>query len=88
MFQYDATKSRANKRKHGIDFEEAQRLWRDPDLVAVPARTEDEPRHLIIAMLEAKHWAAVVTYRGNTIRLISVRRARAEEIAIYESERI
>jgi len=36
-------------------------------------------------MIEGKHWSAIVTYRSERIRLISVRRARKEEIAIYES---
>jgi len=40
-FEYDPDKSRANKAKHGIDFEEAQALWDDPDLLEIPARTVD-----------------------------------------------
>jgi uncharacterized protein len=54
-------------------------------LVEVPARTEDEPRFVVVGMILEKHWSAVVTYRGEKVRLISVRRARAEEVAIYES---
>ena len=34
--------------------------------------------------LAGNHWSAVVTYRGDKIRIISVRRARSEEVAIYE----
>ena len=84
MFEFDDAKSQANKAKHGIDFAEAQELWRDPDLLEVPARTEDEPRYVVIGMLEGRHWSAVITYRGSNIRLISVRRARVEEVALYE----
>lgn len=47
-FEFDERKSRANQEKHGIDFIQAQELWRDPDLLEIPARTEDEPRSLVI----------------------------------------
>ena len=40
-FEFDPLKSDANLRKHGIDFLEAQALWRDPALVEIPARTLD-----------------------------------------------
>ena len=83
-FEFDAQKSEQNKQKHGIDFDEAQSLWKDPARIEVPARTEDEPRYLLIGMIEDKHWSAVFTYRGGKIRIISVRRSRKEEIEIYE----
>lgn len=84
-FEFDETKSRANSTKHGIDFVEAQALWEDADLLEIPARTEDEPRTLVIGMIGRKHWSAVVTQRGDRTRFISVRRSRKEEKAIYES---
>jgi hypothetical protein len=84
-FQFDSGKSASNQRKHGIDFTEAQALWQDPLHVEVPARTVDEPRWLVIGQLDGKHWSAVVTYREQRVRIISVRRAREEEVAIYES---
>ncbi len=83
-FEFDERKSQANRQKHGIDFAEAQALWADPRRVEIPARTEDEPRFLVIAMIDGKHWSAVMTYRGDHVRLISVRRSRAEEVEIYE----
>jgi uncharacterized DUF497 family protein len=86
-FEFDPDKRAANKRKHGIDFETAQRLWADAGLVEVPARTTDEPRWLLIGKIDEMHWSAVITRRGDNIRLISVRRSRDEEVAtIYESE--
>lgn len=85
-FEYDPEKSAENKRKHGLDFEEAQALWDDAALVEVPARVTDEARWVVIGKLEEKHWSAVVTRRGENIRLISVRRSRDEEVAIYEGE--
>ena len=84
VFEFDPLKSRINKKKHGIDFIEAQILWEDPDLLEIPARTEDEPRFLVIGKIAAKCWSGVITYRGDNIRIISVRRARDEEVEIYE----
>ena len=84
-FEFDARKSQSNLKKHGIDFVEAQFLWLDPGLLEVPAKTDDEPRYLMIGKILDKHWSAVVTYRKDNIRIISVRRVRDEEIEIYES---
>ena len=84
-FEFHSQKSAANKAKHGIDFVEAQALWDDPDLIEIPARTSDEPRLLVLGKIEGKFWSAVFTYRNEQIRLISVRRSRREEVAIYES---
>ena len=84
-FEFDAVKSKSNFAKHGIDFVEAQKLWNDPMLLEIPAKTEDEPRLMLIGQIGDKHWSAVITFRGDIIRLISVRRARTEEIALYES---
>jgi len=85
-FEFDPDKSSENKRKHGIDFEVAQRLWADAGLVEIPARTTDEPRWLLIGRIEERHWSAIITRRGENIRLISVRRSRDEEVELYESE--
>jgi uncharacterized protein len=85
VFEFDDAKSESNHTKHHIDFIEAQQLWNDPMLLEVPAKTADEARYLVIGLIEGKHWSAVVTYRGLNIRLISVRRARTEEVALYES---
>ncbi len=64
----------------------AQVFWDDEALVEVPARSETEARFLVIATLDGRHWSAFITYRGSSIRLISARRSRPEEVAIYESE--
>lgn len=84
-FEFDEAKSQANLSKHGIDFVAAQELWSDPYLLEVRAKTEDEPRFLLIGKIGEKHWSAVVTYREGRIRLISVRRSRKKEIELYES---
>jgi uncharacterized DUF497 family protein len=59
-FEFDPHKSESNNAKHGIDFIEAQELWKSE-----------------IVLLSA-------TYRGSTVRIISVRRATDREIEIYE----
>jgi len=84
-FEYDDKKSAFNLEKHGIDFVAAQELWIDLDLVEVQAKSEDEPRFLVIGLIADKHWSAVITYRDHTIRIISVRRSRKREVALYES---
>ena len=84
-FEFDTAKRESNRAEHGIDFVEAQGLWSDPMLLEIPAKTDDEPRYLAIGQIDGKHWSAVITYRGANVRLISVRRARTEEVALYES---
>jgi uncharacterized DUF497 family protein len=84
-FEYNDDKSSSNKVKHGIDFKEAQKLWYDPDIIEIPIRTIDEPRFLVIGRISGKCWSAVITYRADKIRIISVRHARKEEVNMYES---
>ena len=84
-FEFDSKKSQSNKKKHGIDFYQAQALWDDSDLIEIPARTSSKPRILVIGKISGEHWSAVITYRREKIRIILVRRSRKEEIDIYES---
>jgi hypothetical protein len=81
-------KSASNLDKHGIDFADAQLLWDDPDVLEIPAKTDDEPRWLAIGKILERHWSCVFSYRGEAIRIISVRRSRVEEVALYESQEI
>ena len=85
QFEFDKRKSQNNKKKHGIDFIEAQELWNDPDRIEIPAKTVDEARFLMIGKISNNHWSIIITYREENIRIISVRRSRKEEIEIYES---
>jgi len=85
-FDYDPQKSQVNKLKHGLDFEEAQALWNDELGLVMPARFRDEERFAIIARLDKVLWTAIFTRRGQMTRLISCRRARPEEAALYEQE--
>ena len=83
-FEFDATKSMSNLAKHGISFDEAKKLWSDPKRLIVSAKGVTESRWIAIARIGRKHWSAVFTPRGERIRIISVRRSRNKEIALYE----
>jgi uncharacterized protein len=83
-FEFDLDKSENNQQKHAIDFVEAQALWNDGDLLIVPAKSVDEVRFVAIGRIAEKYWAAIYPMRSAHIRIISVRRARPEEIARYE----
>ena len=85
-FEFDERKSILNKAKHGIDFVEAQAIWDDVDRMEIPARSLDEPRHQVIGRIREKIWSAFITYRNEKIRIISVRRARADEEARYVAD--
>ena len=83
-FEFDTKKSENNKKNHGIDFDEAQALWNDLDLMEIPVKTSNEPRFLVIGKISEKHWSGIITYRSGKIRIISVRRSRKEEVELYE----
>ena len=85
-FEFDDAKSRASQAKHGIDFVAAQALWLDSDLLRLTANCEVEARFLFIGRIEGRHWSAIATYRGESIRIISVRRSRPREVQAYEGE--
>jgi uncharacterized protein len=84
-FEFDPAKSASNLEKHGIDFEAVQAIRQDVMRVEIPARTADEPRSLVVGQIDGKHWSVVVIYRGTRVRIISARRSRKEEVALYES---
>jgi uncharacterized DUF497 family protein len=83
-FEFDPEKSVANQEKHGIDFLQAQAIWGDADYIEIPLKTADEARFMVIGMIEGKIWSGIITYRGESIRIISIRRSRKEEIELYE----
>jgi len=57
----------------------------DPDMIEIPLLTDDEPRFLVIGIIDGKHWSGIITYRGDVVRIISARRSRKEEVKIYKS---
>lgn len=87
-FEFDKNKNIINKIKHGIDFIEAQELWEDPYSFEISSpQSEDEERYLILGCIQSKLFTAIITYREDKIRIISVRRSREKEIKLYESIR-
>ena len=85
-FEFDPAKSEANEAKHGIDFIEAMRLWDDERRMEIPARTTGERRFMVIGKIAGVHWSGVITYRVEKTLIVSVRRARSEEVKLYEGE--
>ena len=87
LFEFDHARSAANKQKHGIDFNEATTLWEDDNGLEVPAKDQaGEKRLARVALIGAKLWFWVYTMRGETVRIISVRRARDHEKERYWSQ--
>ena len=83
--EYDINKSQSNLEKHDINFIDAQQIWDNPDFIEIQATFDDGPRSLVIGRIADKLWSAVITYRNESIRIISVRRSRKMEIDLYES---
>lgn len=86
LYEYDPEKSRLNKAKHGIDFEEAQKLWHDRKHIVIDSVYKAEPRFLVIGSIDGECWVVVATYRMEAVRIISCRRARKNEEALYVQE--
>lgn len=85
-FEYDQSKSDANKVKHGVDFVEAQALWADPNALQIPVMTVPEPRWLVTGLIGETIWSVCITYRQDRSRIISCRRARKEERKAYGAQ--
>ncbi len=86
LFEWDEKKSASNKVKHGISFEDAKGLWADPFRVEIRVSYPDEDRFILIGRMDKKIWTAVFTFRDESIRIISVRRARKREAMLYEEK--
>jgi len=62
-FEFDPRKSDSNKAKHGIDFVEAQALWKSKH-TRLGAKDALEKRYMVIGRIGSEHWSAIITYRG------------------------
>jgi uncharacterized DUF497 family protein len=88
-FEWDEGKSRKNREKHGIGFEQVEKLWLS-DLTQLGPKCVDigngqnEDRYLVIGTIEDMHWTAVITYRDDRVRIISCRRSRKDEVMLYD----
>ncbi len=85
-FEFDPEKSAANKAKHGIDFVEAQELWGLGHVWRERSAYQHEARDTFVGRLDGRWWTAVITMRGERIRIISVRRSRPNEVPGHEAE--
>ena len=84
-FEYDINKSKTNKEKHGINFEEAKAIWLS-DNVVIPAITRGEKRFMIIGRTGQETYSCIFTLRKKRIRIISCRKARDKERGIYHEK--
>lgn len=86
-FQFDPSKAKSNKRKHGVSFADAEGIFYDPLALHQPDTAwKDEVRYVTVGMGSAGLVVVVVyTLRGEEIRLISARRATRREVKQYES---
>ena len=86
-FEWDAAKSRANIKKHGVSFEESATVFGDPNSLTIPdaQHSGTEKRWVILGRSIAGRLLVVVyTERGERIRLISARPASRKERLVYE----
>ena len=86
-FEWDGAKNRANIRRHGFDFAEAEQMFRGFLLVRPDTREDyGEERWIGIGMIQGRFaFAAFAEPSPDTIRVISLRRADHEERKEYEN---
>jgi uncharacterized DUF497 family protein len=92
QFEWDSAKAAANVRKHGISFEEAQSVFYDDFAVQFfdDEHSPDEERFLLLGMSTGARLLLVCHCErdaGNTIRIISARKATRSESTFYGSEK-
>lgn len=85
-FEWDERKRQANIRKHGLDFQDACRMFQLPMLVALDDREDySEERWIGVGVLNTRVVVVVYTERnGDTIRIISLMKATSHERIKYE----
>lgn len=86
MFEWDEDKRQSNIEKHRIDFLQAKEIWLRPVLEMRSKQDHGEDRYIAIGKTEGVTIAIVYTWRGQTRRLISARKARKNEEKGYESK--
>ncbi len=88
-FEWDERKAKQNERKHKVTFEEAITVFADPLSLTIPdpLHSWDEERFVTMGLSAKRRLLVVVhTDRGDTIRIISARRATPRERSEYEEE--
>ena len=86
-FEWDEAKNQANIRKHGVDFRDAAYVFSDPFALNISddEHSDDEERWILLGRnRNEKILLLVHTFRqGDSIRLISARKATPTEQAAY-----
>ena len=85
-FDWDSAKNASNAAKHGLSLASAAALWAGP-VVTLPSKRPGELRHLAIGLIGGHHWTVVYAPRGDSFRLISARRSRANEKTLFQNLR-
>jgi len=84
-FEWDEEKATLNERKHGVPFPFATRIFLDENrLEWIDTRRQyGEPRWITVGLIEGIEITVAYTLRGETIRLISARKAERHEREDY-----
>jgi uncharacterized DUF497 family protein len=83
LFEWDEKKNKANEKKHGLTFEDAAKVFDDPDRIQYVARKGNERRFITVGKVIKFVVAVVYTVRSGMLRIISARQARKNEINDY-----
>jgi uncharacterized DUF497 family protein len=83
-YQWDPKKAKSNLNKHGISFADAVFIFEDENLTCIEEEIHRETRYIAIGMdAFARILVVVYTRRNNDIRIISARKATANEQRQY-----
>ena len=83
-FEWDDAKNASNSKKHGVTFADATQIWNDPMFLEVLLTSEPEERRAVIGKVGKNNYlTAIVTYRGDAIRIISARKSTKKEVDAY-----
>jgi len=87
QYEWDEAKRLANLIKHGVDFTEAEEFCWDTALEAVDDRQNyGEERWVALGKIADRLYVMIYTLRGETIRIISLRKANKREVTYYEHQ--
>ena len=89
VFAWNDRKAEANRTKHGVGFDEAQTVFGDPLSLTIPdpAHSQGEERFATIGQSrDGELFVVIHADKGETIRIISARRATEKERKAYEQD--
>lgn len=87
MFEWDLQKAARNQAKHGICFADTFGVFDDPNALTLDQMVRGEARHVTVGMdAFGRILVVAYTWRGETIRIISARKATRTEMRSYESQ--